>query len=404
MHLTQFPSKDLALDQNQVSSEADHLPFLRVHFSNPSSDYSDFHYFWLRHNCNHVPKSRHAKTLERIIDSSQVDLAIEPASVQVFLLKELPEHDKTFVDTFVSNDEETNPSEAVLRIEWQDGHVTEYKESFLQRYAYGRNRIEKVKVPDHDLSLIEVHYSKYATLQESIPESFVSDVLERLKRDCAVLVRGIEIDTELIIDAFSPHLSVIPTHFGRLEDLRVDNTTNQNNDQLGYTDAPVDLHTDQPFIENPPELQLLHCIIPATEGGDNYVVNSVQAAWYLKQIDPLAFKILSEFPVKFHRKQQKFESILYKPIIELSQDGKEIKQLRFSYFTYAPHVFDFDYLPEFYKAYNKFTNIVRDRKNQFYFRLEKGDFIFYNNQKMFHARTSFKGERWLKGVYFNYHE
>lgn len=32
---------------------------------------------------------------------------------------------------------------------------------------------------------------------------------------------------------------VIHTHFGRIEDLRKDNSTNQNNDQLGYTDAEV---------------------------------------------------------------------------------------------------------------------------------------------------------------------
>jgi hypothetical protein len=46
--------------------------------------------------------------------------------------------------------------------------------------------------------------------------------------------------------------SVIETHFGRIEDLRTDNTTNKNTDQLGYTDAPVNLHTDQPFIADPP--------------------------------------------------------------------------------------------------------------------------------------------------------
>jgi hypothetical protein len=46
--------------------------------------------------------------------------------------------------------------------------------------------------------------------------------------------------------------SVVETHFGRIEDLRTDNTTNKNNDQLGYTDAAINLHTDQPFIADPP--------------------------------------------------------------------------------------------------------------------------------------------------------
>ncbi len=45
---------------------------------------------------------------------------------------------------------------------------------------------------------------------------------------------------------------MVETHFGRIEDLRTDNTTNQNTDQLGYTDAAINLHTDQPFIADPP--------------------------------------------------------------------------------------------------------------------------------------------------------
>lgn len=45
---------------------------------------------------------------------------------------------------------------------------------------------------------------------------------------------------------------MVETHFGRIEDLRTDNTTNKNNDQLGYTDAAINLHTDQPFIADPP--------------------------------------------------------------------------------------------------------------------------------------------------------
>ena len=47
---------------------------------------------------------------------------------------------------------------------------------------------------------------------------------------------------------------MVETHFGRIEDLRTDNTTNQNTDQLGYTDAAINLHTDQPYIADPPGL------------------------------------------------------------------------------------------------------------------------------------------------------
>ena len=196
-------------------------------------------------------------------------------------------------------------------------------------------------------------------------------------------------------------LKVIPTHFGRLEDLRTDNTTNKNTDQLGYTDAAVNLHTDQPFIENPPQLQLLHCLIPAQDGGDNFVVNGVKAAEYLKSVNPIAFKLLTETKVKFHRKQKQFESIQIRPIISLDENGA-IKQFRYSYFTYAPHVLDFDLMTPYYQAYNEFANLVRDKKHQYYFKLSAGDFVLYDNHKMLHARTQFSGTRWLRGIYFDY--
>ena len=49
-----------------------------------------------------------------------------------------------------------------------------------------------------------------------------------------------EDETEAIVDAFEARgLRVVPTHFGRIEDLRTDNTTNSNTDQLGYTDAAI---------------------------------------------------------------------------------------------------------------------------------------------------------------------
>ena len=110
---------------------------------------------------------------------------------------------------------------------------------------------------------------------------------------------------------------VIETHFGRIEDLRTDNTTNKNTDQLGYTNSSVNLHTDQPFIENPPGMQMLHCVQKAETGGENFIVDAKQAAEYLKSIDLGAFELLTSFPVRFHRKQKNFQSLQVKPIIEL---------------------------------------------------------------------------------------
>src|SRR3989338_464498 len=85
MLYTQYSIDQATLAGSLPTTENNNKPFIRVHFSD-SSDHSDFHYFWLRHNCNHVPKSRHGKTLDRIVDSSEIDINIEPERVEVLNL------------------------------------------------------------------------------------------------------------------------------------------------------------------------------------------------------------------------------------------------------------------------------------------------------------------------------
>ena len=44
---------------------------------------------------------------------------------------------------------------------------------------------------------------------------------------------------------------------------------------------------------------------------------------------------------------------------------------------------------------------MRAPQNQYRFALAAGDFVLYDNFRMMHARTAFRGARWLRGVYFD---
>jgi hypothetical protein len=52
--------------------------FARITFSNGS--FSDFHYFWLRHNCD---SSRHSQTREKTLCSSRVPLSTTPTKTAI---------------------------------------------------------------------------------------------------------------------------------------------------------------------------------------------------------------------------------------------------------------------------------------------------------------------------------
>jgi gamma-butyrobetaine dioxygenase/trimethyllysine dioxygenase len=337
-----------------------------------AAGHADFHYKWLRHACD---QDRHPSTRERMVDSSDIP---DDVSARAAWL-----------------------ADDALHVEWaHDGRVSRYALAWLDAHAYARDRVA-VPPPPSSLEAITLLHTANRPLATT-----VAAALELLDARGVVVVRRSaaittppQDETEAIIEAFAvAGLRVIPTHFGRIEDLRTDNTTNANTDQLGYTNAPVDPHTDQPFIPHPPRLQLLQGIRAAERGGESSVVDARAAAEYLRDQDPEAYALLSTIPVHFHRKQAAFESLVVAPI--LSGEGSGF-MVRYSYFTMDPQRLPFARMSAWYRAYDAFARIVRNPAHQVRFVLAPGDFLLYDNHRMLHARSGFAGARWLRGIYFD---
>lgn len=340
--------------------------FLRVHFGS-GRGHADFHPRWLRHNCD---ADRHPVTGERLVCSSELpdELAVERA--------------------IVDGDR--------LAVTWAPGGRTSlFGLSWLAENAYANDRVEPP--PPADASHFEV-FADAGAAHEAVPRA----VALVTAHGAAVVRRGgpgsaPEAETEAIIDAFAAQgLRVIGTHFGRVEDLRTDNTTNANTDQLGYTDAAIGLHSDQPFLERPPRYQLLQCVRAADEGGENEIADARAAAEHLAAIDADAYETLIRTPIVFHRRQRAFERTHTAPIIESTPEGFRV---RLSYFTTAPLRLPFERVEGYYRAYGRFARLVRARSVRV--ALGPGDFLLYDNWRMLHARTAFRGPRWARGVYFD---
>jgi len=328
---------------------------------------ADFHVRWLRHNCD---LDRHPTTGERLIDSAALPdvLAIDDAAID----------------------------DGVLRLRWShDQRVSRFPLGWLREHAYAVDRVE-VPPPPSTVASLEIDGSEG-------PARVADRALSYLARHGAALIRrealAPEAETEAWIAAFEARgLRVISTHFGRIEDLRTDNTTNANTDQLGYTDAAIDLHTDQPFLDVVPRYQLLQSIRAAHEGGDTLLADARAAFDYLASLDRDAAARLESTPVRFHRRQRSFEREVIAPII-VRDDGRF--QIRSSYFTTAPYQVPFDDMESWYRAHDRFTRIVRDPRHHRRFRLAAGDALIYDNHRMLHGRTAFRGPRWVRGVYFD---
>ncbi|CAF1551056.1 unnamed protein product, partial [Didymodactylos carnosus] len=368
--------------------------YLRLHANNKTYD---FHYFWLRHNCNAVPQSRHPLTNERIVDCAHISLDLPPTSVK--LIEENSKVEVQWPPNYITIAPICKNSSSSL----VDSHTSTYSIDWLISNAYAVDRIDNVQPDYGDIRKVEIDYKNY--INNNNLNDYFRDCYQRLKQYGLVVVRNRGLDTETVIRDFLPdNCHVFESHFGVIEDLRTDNKTNKNTDQLGYTNSAVDLHTDQPFIDNPPGMQMLQCIQKADIGGDNHLVNSHKAALYLREINPEAFYLLSTVAVKFHRKQKQFESLHVGPIIELEENGNDIKKVRHSYFTFATFQYPFWLMNSFYKAYQAYSTILKDEKYTFNVLLESGDFLLYDNYRMLHARKEFQGERFMRGIYFNHEQ
>ena len=171
---------------------------------------------------------------------------------------------------------------------------------------------------------------------------------------------------------------------------------------LAYTSLGIDLHTDNPYRDPVPSIQILYCIENTAKGGNSIVADGFYAALLLKKKNPKFFDLLSKYNVKFEFKGDKKNYLQSsKPLIELSSMG-EIISIRFNDRSIAPITdVPYKYMEEYYKAYRIFGDIINSKKLAVNFKLKPGESFLVDNTRVLHARTGFssKGKRWLQGCY-----
>ena len=72
-----------------------------------------------------------------------------------------------------------------------------------------------------------------------------------------------------------------------------------NPTNLAYTGLGLPPHTDNPYREPVPTLQLLYCLENSATGGESQVIDGFAAALALKDEAPEDFEILTKTPVPF---------------------------------------------------------------------------------------------------------
>ena len=188
------------------------------------------------------------------------------------------------------------------------------------------------------------------------------------------------------------------TNYGRLFDVRAEvNPTN-----LAYTGLGLQAHTDNPYRDPAPTLQILHCIENSADGGDSMVVDGFACAHRLRDEEPAAFDLLSRYCARFEYAGSSGVRLqTRRPMIELAPDG-ELIGVRFNNRSAAPITdVPYDEMPGYYRAYRRFGELIDSEDMQVAFKLEPGDSFIVDNTRVLHARRGYSGagNRWLQGCY-----
>lgn len=198
-----------------------------------------------------------------------------------------------------------------------------------------------------------------------------------------------------VVDLFG---HVRETNYGRHFEVR----TEVKPTNLAFTGLGLQAHTDNPYRDPVPTLQILYCLESSAAGGENMVVDGFRVAERLRAENPEWFDVLASHCARFEYAGEAGVRLQSRrPMIELAPDG-ELIGVRFNNRS-AAAITDvpFDKMETYYAAYRRMGEIIDDPEMEVTFRLEPGESFIVDNTRVLHARKGYSGtgKRWFQGCY-----
>jgi gamma-butyrobetaine dioxygenase len=222
------------------------------------------------------------------------------------------------------------------------------------------------------------------------------DTLDSVARLGFALLRHVPLREGQVTEVAESFGHVRETNYGRIFEVRVE----ENPNNLAFTGERITPHTDNPYRDPVPTLQLLHCLVNSAEGGDSGLVDGFLAAALLREQDPTAFQVLTRTPVPFAFTDKGTRLTAHRPLIGTDVLGR-INEIRFNNRSIGTLRLPTAETAAFYAAYRSFAELLLRPELQLDFRLTPGDCLVFDNTRLLHARTAFhsSGGRHLQGCY-----
>jgi gamma-butyrobetaine dioxygenase len=282
-----------------------------------------------------------------------------------------------------------------------DGHVSRFSKAWLASNVPGTAELFDDRSERHRPAW------RAADLKDRPPETDWADLqladeprataLRALLRTGLLLIRDVPTEPGMVLSVARSFAHVRTTNYGDLFDVRVE----PQPVNLAFTGRAIAPHTDNPYRDPVPGIQLLHCLQSSPGGGDNAFIDGFAAAALIRDEDPQAFATLAATPLTFRYEDADTVLQASGPIITVNAGG-EVRSIRWNDRSIMPPAVSPEQVDEVYRALRVFARMLERPELAIHVKLGPGDCIVFDNTRVLHARTAFaggSGARHLQGCY-----
>ncbi|KAF0683414.1 Aste57867_24538 [Aphanomyces stellatus] len=346
-----------------------------------------FHRAWLRDNCS-CPACKHPTTLQRQVLTAAIPVhPTGPAQL----------HD----------DNQSMSVQWDAPVEGTDCVHSIYSAAWLRDHAYSdpsvhgsyNKHYRQQHLPALSLWGKELDFptTTFASVMDEQGSGF-RDAMHQLKQFGVLLIRGTPSSMDET-ERFARRIGfVLETIYGGMWTTRPTNPDQSYNDTAS-TNLALGPHTDCTYLYEPPGLQIFNCVLQAnTDGeGSSRFVDGFHVVEWLRAHAPETYLFFVETPLHQYCIDDDVSLHTMKPLIQLDARGN-VEAVRFNDYDRAPltHL-SFDQVGAFYKHHKVLWQAIHE--GEVVYKMSVGDMIVVDNQRVFHGRHAFQGERALIGCY-----
>lgn len=344
-------------------------------------------YVWLRDNCQ-CESCFHRSAKSRTVDWSNFNLKVKVKDVHT--------------------------NEKSVKLMWDDGHISEFNLNWLK---FRNFTAENKKLYDNALfkpkkSTWDGKDFKEVCTKHDYNEILQSDKalfnwLHNLSVYGVALIQNTPNSAEAIDMIINTIGFTRRTHYG--VKFIVQNVANTSN--VAYLSTNLQVHTDLPYYEYCPGVNMLHCLEQTqSKGGENLLCDSHYVALYMKEKHPEEFKLLTNTDIEWcdigMEDGNEFYKLYRSPVLVLDKQG-EIIRVNFSVpqrGNYFPG--PIEQVEPWYAAWALF--LILNHKFSAKFKTKAGDILTFDNIRLLHGRNAYEDSssniRKLVGAYVDWDE